>query len=52
MCGPNFCSMKITQDVRDYAAAQGISAQDALRKGMEEKAVEFKQAGAEIYRKT
>jgi len=51
MCGPNFCSMKITQDVRDYAAAQGISEQEALERGMAEKAVEFKQAGAEVYRK-
>jgi len=51
MCGPNFCSMKITQDVRDFAAAQGISEDEALKKGMEEKAVEFKRAGAEIYKK-
>jgi phosphomethylpyrimidine synthase len=42
--------MKITQDVRDYAAAQGLSEQDALAKGMETKAVEFLKAGAEIYR--
>jgi phosphomethylpyrimidine synthase len=52
MCGPNFCSMKITQDVRDYAAAQGLSEEEALKKGMEQKAVEFKKAGAEIYKKT
>ncbi|WP_019592263.1 phosphomethylpyrimidine synthase ThiC [Thioalkalivibrio sp. ALRh] len=52
MCGPNFCSMKITQDVRDYAAAQGISADEALQRGMQEKAVEFVEKGAEIYRKT
>ena len=50
MCGPNFCSMKITQDVRDYAASQGISEEEALKKGLEEKAVEFKQAGAQIYK--
>ncbi|MBD3617859.1 MAG: phosphomethylpyrimidine synthase ThiC [Chromatiales bacterium] len=50
MCGPNFCSMKITQDVRDFAAAQGISEDEALKKGMEEKAVEFKKTGAEIYK--
>ena len=50
MCGPNFCSMKITQDVRDYAASQGISEDEALKKGLEEKAVEFKQAGAQIYK--
>jgi phosphomethylpyrimidine synthase len=51
MCGPHFCSMKITQDVRDYAASQGISAEDALQKGMEEKAVEFVKKGAEVYQK-
>ncbi|BBP05714.1 phosphomethylpyrimidine synthase [Sulfuriferula plumbiphila] len=51
MCGPHFCSMKITQDVRDYAAQQGLSEQDALQKGMEVKAVEFVKQGAEIYRK-
>ncbi len=51
MCGPHFCSMKITQDVRDYAEQQGIAdAQNALEKGMEEKAVEFKQAGGKLYR--
>ncbi len=49
MCGPHFCSMKITQDVRDYAARQGIEEQKALEAGMREKAEEFKQAGAEIY---
>ncbi|HZQ60175.1 MAG TPA: phosphomethylpyrimidine synthase ThiC [Casimicrobiaceae bacterium] len=49
MCGPHFCSMKITQDVRDYAAKQGLSDEEALRKGMEVKAVEFVQKGAEIY---
>jgi len=51
MCGPHFCSMKITQDVRDYAAAQGIAEAEALEKGMETKAVEFVKSGAEIYRK-
>jgi phosphomethylpyrimidine synthase len=51
MCGPHFCSMKITQDVREYAAKQGLSDADALEKGMEAKAVEFVQAGAEIYSK-
>ena len=51
MCGPHFCSMKITQDVRDYAAAQGIAEAEALEKGMETKAVEFVKAGAEVYRK-
>jgi phosphomethylpyrimidine synthase len=51
MCGPHFCSMKITQDVRDFAAKQGLSEQDALTKGMEEKSIEFVRQGAEVYRK-
>ena len=49
MCGPHFCSMKITQDVRDYANAQNIEAENALAVGMSEKAAEFKSAGSEIY---
>jgi phosphomethylpyrimidine synthase len=51
MCGPHFCSMKITQDVRDFAAKHGVSDEEALKKGMEVKAVEFVKSGAEIYRK-
>jgi phosphomethylpyrimidine synthase len=51
MCGPHFCSMKITQDVRDYAKAHGVKEAEALQQGMAEKAVEFVQQGAEIYRK-
>lgn len=51
MCGPHFCSMKITQDVRDYAASQGVSEDHVLEKGMEEKAIEFVTKGAEIYSK-
>jgi phosphomethylpyrimidine synthase len=51
MCGPHFCSMKITQDVRDYAAKLGVSEADALKRGMEVKAVEFVKQGAEIYSK-
>jgi phosphomethylpyrimidine synthase len=51
MCGPHFCSMKITQDVRDYAAKQGVSEDEALRKGMEAKAIEFVQQGGQIYSK-
>ncbi|MBA1333180.1 hypothetical protein QQ73_19685, partial [Candidatus Endoriftia persephone str. Guaymas] len=50
MCGPHFCSMKITQEVREFAAKQGISEIDALKKGMNEKSVEFKQQGSEIYK--
>jgi phosphomethylpyrimidine synthase len=51
MCGPHFCSMKITQDVREYAAAQGLNEEEALSKGMEQKSIEFVKQGAEIYRK-
>ena len=51
MCGPHFCSMKITQDVRDYAREHGMSEDDALNKGMQEKSVEFVEGGSEIYKK-
>ena len=51
MCGPHFCSMKISQDVRDYAAKKGISEKDALAKGMEEKSIEFVKKGSEVYQK-
>jgi phosphomethylpyrimidine synthase len=51
MCGPHFCSMKITQDVRDYAAAHGMGAEKALEVGMREKSEEFVSSGAEIYKK-
>jgi len=51
MCGPHFCSMKISQDVRDFAASHHLSEQEALVKGMEEKAVEFVKQGSEIYHK-
>ncbi|MBK1780813.1 phosphomethylpyrimidine synthase ThiC [Advenella sp. WQ 585] len=49
MCGPHFCSMKITQDVREYADKLGVSDKDALQKGMQEKSIEFVKKGAEIY---
>jgi len=49
MCGPKFCSMKITQEVRDYAATQGIEARQALEQGMAEKSAEFKAGGGEFY---
>jgi len=52
MCGPHFCSMKITQDVRKYAKEQGLSAEAALKQGMQEKSIEFIGKGAEIYNKT
>ena len=51
MCGPHFCSMKITEDVRKYAAAQGLSEADALEKGMEQKSEEFRTTGSEVYQK-
>jgi phosphomethylpyrimidine synthase len=50
MCGPHFCSMKITQDVRDYAQAQGLDDKTALTAGMEAKKVEFVRSGGELYR--
>ncbi len=49
MCGPHFCSMKITQDVRDYAAQKGLEEQAALDAGMQEKAEEFKKTGGKLY---
>lgn len=49
MCGPHFCSMKITQDVRAYADNLGVEETEALKKGMEEKAREFKKAGSQMY---
>ena len=49
MCGPHFCSMKITQDVRDYAAKKELDEQTALAAGMQEMSEQFKQAGAELY---
>ncbi len=50
MCGPSFCSMKISQDVRDYAAQQGIEdLKTAVEEGMAEKSVQFKKTGSEIY---
>ena len=49
MCGPKFCSMKITQDVRDYAREMGLESEEAIEAGLEEKAREFSEAGGEIY---
>jgi phosphomethylpyrimidine synthase len=51
MCGPHFCSMKITQDVRDYADKLGVDEKEALSKGMQEKAIEFVKKGSEVYQK-
>lgn len=49
MCGPHFCSMKITQEVRDYAKTQGMANAEALEKGMADKAREFAEGGHELY---
>jgi phosphomethylpyrimidine synthase len=51
MCGPHFCSMKITEDVRRYAAEQGVQEEEALQRGMEEKSREFMEKGAELYQR-
>ncbi|MDQ0903752.1 MULTISPECIES: phosphomethylpyrimidine synthase ThiC [unclassified Paenibacillus] len=50
MCGPKFCSMRITQDIRQYAHAQGLDEESARNSGMEEKSKEFREAGSHIYR--
>ncbi len=49
MCGPHFCSMKITQDVRDYAKEHGLDESAAVSEGMAEKSAEFRAQGAEVY---
>src|SRR5438876_9083419 len=49
MCGPHFCSMRITEDVRRYAAEKGIDEAAALEQGLREKAEEFQHTGSEIY---
>jgi len=51
MCGPHFCSMKITEEVRQYAAAQGSTAEEVVANGMQQKAAEFANAGGEVYSK-
>ncbi len=51
MCGPHFCSMKITQDVRDYAATLGVAEEKALETGLAQKSEEFREGGGDIYRK-
>ncbi len=52
MCGPHFCSMKITEDVRAYAAEHGYSEAEALKAGMDEMSKTFAEAGAEVYQKS
>jgi phosphomethylpyrimidine synthase len=49
MCGPHFCSMKITEDVRKYAKEHGLKEDEAIEAGMEEKNEEFAEKGSEIY---
>ena len=49
MCGPKFCSMKITEDVRRYAAENGYGESDAVDSGLRDKADEFRRSGGEIY---
>ena len=51
MCGPHFCSMKITEDVREYAKQLGLTPEEALEEGMENKSDEFRQAGGHIYQR-
>ncbi|HEX4665231.1 MAG TPA: phosphomethylpyrimidine synthase ThiC, partial [Chthoniobacterales bacterium] len=51
MCGPHFCSMKITEDVRKYAAEQGLTESEALESGMQEKRKAFAEQGSELYAK-
>ena len=50
MCGPKFCSMKITDDVRKFARENGLTEEDALRKGMEKKSEEFSSQGSQLYK--
>ncbi len=51
MCGPNFCSMKITEDVRRYAQEHGLKEAEAIEAGMKEKAVEFTETGGDVYQR-
>jgi hypothetical protein len=52
MCGPHFCSMKITEDVRKYAAEHGLTNEAAIERGLEEKSPEFVEQGSDVYAKT
>jgi phosphomethylpyrimidine synthase len=51
MCGPHFCSMKITEEVRAFARSLGVAEDKAIDAGLESKAGEFRREGAEVYRK-
>ena len=52
MCGPHFCAMKITEDVREYARKQGLSEEEAIKRGLDEKSREFVEKGSEVYQKS
>jgi phosphomethylpyrimidine synthase len=52
MCGPHFCSMKITEDVRKYAAEHGLTSAEAVERGLKEKSREFVERGSDVYAKT
>ena len=52
MCGPHFCSMRITEDVRRYAQEQGLSDEAAVKQGLEEKTAEFIEKGSDVYAKS
>lgn len=52
MCGPHFCAMKITEDVREYARKQGISDEEAIKQGLDDKSREFVEKGSEVYQKS
>ena len=49
MCGPHFCSMKITEDVREYAREHGLAEETAIESGLDEKAKEFREKGSTLY---
>jgi phosphomethylpyrimidine synthase len=51
MCGPHFCSLKITEDVRKYAAEQGLAEEEVLHRDLADKSAEFVEQGAEVYSK-
>ncbi len=50
MCGPKFCSMRISHDIRKTAKEDGVAEEDLIEKGMQEKAIEFVEAGSKIYK--
>ncbi|MFS8512364.1 MAG: phosphomethylpyrimidine synthase ThiC [Planifilum fulgidum] len=50
MCGPKFCSMRISQDLREYAAKKGLTLEEAVETGLKEKAKEFRETGSRLYR--